>query len=122
MFSSYINKYKYFIAFGLFIAYLCLTLYKLGDNSLWYDECFSIDWANDSIKEILDYSLLHDTNPPLYLIILHFWLKWFGDSEFVLRSLSAISASIACGVFFYLLFAFLIGKQPFLQFYYFFLK
>lgn len=99
-FSIFINKYRYLVALGIFISYLCLTLYKIGENSLWYDECFSIDWANDKLKEIIDYSLFNDTNPPLYLIILHYWLNWFGDSEFALRSLSALATSIACGVFF----------------------
>ena len=99
-FSLFIIKHKYKLAFSFCIAYLCLSFYKIGNNSLWYDECFSIDWANDKIDDIIKYSLLTDTNPPLYLIILHYWINWFGDSEFALRSLSAISTSLACGTFF----------------------
>jgi uncharacterized membrane protein len=98
--SLFFNQHKFKIALGVFVAYLCLSFYNLGANSLWYDECFSIDWANDPIKDIIDYCLLTDTNPPLYLLIMHYWLQWFGDSEFALRSISALATSGACGVFF----------------------
>ncbi len=98
--SDFINMHKYKIASFLFTLYLCFTFYKLGENSLWYDECFSIDLGNDSIKEIIHYSLYNDTNPPLYLIIVHYWIKIFGNSEFSLRAISAISGSLALAVFF----------------------
>lgn len=99
-FSVFIKKHQFKIAFGLFVAYLCLSLYKIGNNSLWYDECYSIDFANDSIRDIIKISLRDDVNPPLYLIILHYWLDLFGDSEASLRSLSALSLSFACSFFF----------------------
>jgi mannosyltransferase len=98
--SVFIHKHKYKIASSLFLFYLCFTFYKLGENSLWYDECFSIDLGNDTIEEIIHYSLYNDTNPPLYLIIVHYWIDFFGNSEFSLRSISAISGSITLAVFF----------------------
>lgn len=98
-FSLYLNNHKYKIAFGVFAAYLCLSMYKISSNSLWYDECFSIDWANDPISDIINFSL-KDINPPLYLIILHYWMELFGESETALRSLSAVGASAGCGILF----------------------
>lgn len=98
-YSFFINKNKYKIALFVFFAYICLSFYKIGDNSLWYDECFSIDWANDSITDIINFSL-KDINPPLYLIILHYWMDLFGESEIALRSLSAVAMSGGCAVFF----------------------
>ncbi len=100
--SVALYKHKYKIAFGFFLAYLCLTMYKIGQNSLWYDECFSIDLGNDTIDEIMHYSLYSDTNPPFYLLLMHYWMQLFGNSELALRSVSAISGSIACGMFFLL--------------------
>ena len=76
-----INKYKYVIALGVFAIYLCISFYKISINSLWYDEGFSIDLANCSLEEITQYSLYYDTNPPLYLYILHYWMQLFGESE-----------------------------------------
>ncbi len=99
-YSLFMIKYKYLIALGVFIGYLCLSMYKIGNNSLWYDEGFSVDIANDSVSDIIASCIKEDVNPPLYLIILHYWLDLFGDSETALRSLSAVSMSFACGILF----------------------
>jgi uncharacterized membrane protein len=98
--SVLINKHKYKVATCLFLAYICFTFYHLGENSLWYDECFSIDLGNDTIDEIIHYSLFNDTNPPLYLIIVHYWIDAFGNSELSLRAISAISGSLTLSLFF----------------------
>lgn len=98
-YSLFLDKHKYKIALFVFLAYFCLSLYKIDHSSLWYDECFSIDWANDSIPDIIKFSL-KDINPPLYLIILHYWMNLFGESEIALRSLSSFGASVGCAVMF----------------------
>jgi hypothetical protein len=98
--SQFINKHKFKIAFGLFVSYLCFSLYKIGEQGLWGDECFSIDLGSHTIREIIDYSLYKDTNPPLYLIFVHYWCGLFGDSEFALRSLSSIATSGSLAVLF----------------------
>jgi len=56
-------------------------------QSLWRDEAFSYFLAKKNILEIIFLSA-KDYNPPLYYILLHFWMKIFGSSEIVLRSLS----------------------------------
>ncbi len=99
-FFPFINKHKFKIAFGVFVAYLCMSLYKIGDQGLWGDECFSIDLGSRTIRYIIDYSLYKDTNPPLYLIIVHYWCGLFGDSEVAIRSLSAVATSAGCAAFF----------------------
>lgn len=98
--SSFINKYKYLLAFVIFTCYLGLSMFKIGQNSLWYDEIYSIDIAKNSIREIIKNYIKEDVNPPLYLIILHYWMNLFGESETALRSLSAVSVSLASAVFF----------------------
>lgn len=98
-YSFIVNKNKYKIAFFAFLTYLCFSLYKIDAGSLWYDECFSIDWANDTLTDIINFSL-KDINPPLYLIILHYWMELFGESELALRSLSAVATSAGCGLLF----------------------
>ncbi len=99
-FSRFITNNKYKLAFSLFVGYLCLAIYKIGVNGLWYDECFSLYLGNTTIDEIIHYSLCEDTNPPLYLIIIHYWSQWFGETETALRSVSAIASSLALAVFF----------------------
>ncbi|PIQ72725.1 hypothetical protein COY13_04130 [Candidatus Roizmanbacteria bacterium CG_4_10_14_0_2_um_filter_36_35] len=58
-------------------------------QSLWRDEAFSYFLAKKNILEILILSA-KDFSPPLYHLILHFWIKIFGGSEIALRSLSIV--------------------------------
>lgn len=58
-------------------------------QSLWRDEAFSVWIAEGSIGEIIQRTS-GDFNPPLYYIVLHFWMKLFGTNEITLRSLSFI--------------------------------
>jgi uncharacterized membrane protein len=69
---------------------LSLGVYKLAEESLWLDEGVSARIAQtDKAIDILDPGLLDD-NPPFYYILLHFWIKYFGNSEFSLRFPSLI--------------------------------
>ena len=79
------------IAFGL-------RLYRLGACDLWYDEVCSV---------LNSKNFLHDWNPPLYFIILHYWIKLFGVSEFTLRFPSLVFSVISIPCLFFL------GKQIF---------
>ena len=65
------------------------TPLKLLTEFLWRDEAFSYFMARQSIKDILLTTAL-DNNPPLYYILLHYWIKIFGQSAFALRCLSLI--------------------------------
>ena len=58
-------------------------------QSFWRDEAFSYFLAKKNVFEII-YLTAKDFNPPLYYLILHFWMKIFGGSEIALRSLSMI--------------------------------
>lgn len=55
----------------------------------WRDEAFSYLLAKKNIFEIIILTA-KDFNPPLYYLVLHFWIKFFGNSEIALRSLSLI--------------------------------
>ena len=79
------------IAFGL-------RLWRLGACDFWYDEVYSV---------IISKNFLHNWNPPVYFIILHYWMKLFGVSEFVLRFPSLVFSVISIPCLFFL------GKQIF---------
>lgn len=57
--------------------------------SFWRDEAFSYLMAKQSILSLL-WSTAHDSNPPLYYLLLKAWMTVFGTSELALRSLSLI--------------------------------
>lgn len=58
-------------------------------QSFWHDEAFSYLLAKKNILEII-FLAAKDFNPPLYYLLLHFWLKIFGSSEISMRSLSIV--------------------------------
>ncbi len=61
-------------------------------QSLWRDEAFSILVAQRPMSEVLGKLTFE---PPLYYILLHFWIKLFGTSEVATRSLSLVGFSLA---------------------------
>ncbi|MBI3366549.1 glycosyltransferase family 39 protein, partial [Candidatus Roizmanbacteria bacterium] len=58
-------------------------------QSLWRDEAFTYLLAKQNIINIL-ITTAKDFNPPLYYLIIHFWIKFFGSSEISLRTVSFI--------------------------------
>lgn len=61
-------------------------------QSLWRDEAFSILAAERTLTEILPKL---GFEPPVYYILLHYWMKLFGNSELATRSLSLIGFTLA---------------------------
>ncbi len=68
-------------------------------QSFWRDEAFSYFLAKKNLFEIIFLSL-KDFSPPLYYLILHFWMKIFGSSEIALRLMSLIFFWLTTYVFF----------------------
>ncbi|TAK30043.1 MAG: hypothetical protein EPO21_20045 [Chloroflexota bacterium] len=68
------------LAFGL-------RVYRLDGQSLWHDEGLSLDLASQSVRTLLSTGSSLD-HPPLYFLILHFWLRLVGSSDFSIRALS----------------------------------
>jgi len=63
---------------------------NLSFQSLHCDEAYIILLVRDhSIQDILA-SMIYDPRPPLYYLILHFWLKLFGSTHLAARSLTAL--------------------------------
>jgi mannosyltransferase len=68
------------VAFGL-------RVHGLAQESLWVDEGYSIALSQHTLPEIVQ-GTAADQHPPLYYLLLHFWLK-AGTSVFHIRLLSA---------------------------------
>lgn len=65
-----------------------LGIYRLGKESLWFDEVTTVNYANNSIFGIIN-NIVGDINAPFYFLVMHYWTK-FGSGEFYIRSLSVI--------------------------------
>lgn len=61
-------------------------------QSLWRDEAFSILVAQKPISFIFQHLTFE---PPVYYLLLHYWIRVFGTSEIAVRSLSLIGFTLA---------------------------
>ncbi|NIN65090.1 MAG: hypothetical protein GTO63_10385 [Anaerolineae bacterium] len=82
----------------LLLAFLLRVAY-LDAQSLWWDEAFSVTISSMDLSSLLDAALDDRVHPPLYYLVLRFWLS-LGQSEFVLRALSAVTGVLAVACMF----------------------
>jgi hypothetical protein len=76
-------------AFGALLAIsLAFKARGLG-SAYWIDEGLSVGIGSHPFLDIPGL-LIQDGSPPLYYMLLHVWMSWFGTSEFATQSLSAI--------------------------------
>src|SRR3954451_11377869 len=76
-------------AFGALLAIsLAFKVRGLG-SAYWIDEGLSVGIGSHPLLDIPGL-LIKDGSPPLYYMLLHVWMGWFGTSEFATQSLSAI--------------------------------
>jgi len=76
-----------YVGIGLALGAV-LRIYHLVFESLWLDETTAVFVATSSLKAIM--TQVYDYHPPLYVLILKFWLFFFGHGEFAARFPSVI--------------------------------
>jgi len=85
-------------AAGIVAAILLgIALRFISRGPLWLDEAQSVAIARQPIDHLAA-ALRHDGAPPLYYVLLHFWMQLFGTSTFAVRALSAVPAVLALPV------------------------
>ena len=91
MFSYHSTTKKFRLSDVLLTLFILLgfaiRLYKLGDQSLWYDETVSAFLAGQSPLELITHTA-RDIHPPGYYLLLHYWANVAGNSEFALAFFS----------------------------------
>ncbi|MCC5646065.1 glycosyltransferase family 39 protein [Nostoc sp. CHAB 5824] len=87
------SKY-YFVVFIIIIISIFLRFCLLQNQSLWFDEGWSLALSDGTtLQENLSGIVSRengDKYQPLYYLVLFYWRSVFGDSEFAIRSLSAL--------------------------------
>ncbi len=70
------------------IAVGCFLRFFTGSH-LWLDEALTVEIARRPLGGLFA-ALRHDGAPPLYYLLLHLWIKLFGDGDVAVRALSGI--------------------------------
>lgn len=63
-------------------------------SPLWLDEALSVNIASLPVGDLLE-ALRHDGHPPLYYLLLHYWMEVVGDGDMAVRALSGVFAVAA---------------------------
>ena len=84
------------VGVGLVIA-AGLLLRFWTRSGLWLDEALTVDVARLPLHELPN-ALKHDGAPPLYYVLLHFWMGLFGQSNDAVRALSGVFAVLTLPV------------------------
>ncbi len=85
------RRYLPRIAVALVIA-VGIVLKFWTKSDLWLDEALTVDIARLGVSHI-PAALKRDGAPPLYYVLLHYWMDIFGTSDLAVRSLAGV-----CGV------------------------
>lgn len=82
-----------------------LRLYQIGSKTIWLDEAFSIWLGWQPLQEMIRLIIDIDQHPPLYYILLHFWMRAGGFSAAWTRGFSALVSILTIPAIY------LLGKQ-----------
>jgi mannosyltransferase len=99
--EEFIKKYKFQICVLIALVHVLFKSYHLDQEGLWFDEVWSVHIAQQNITSQLEIAQ-NDANPPLYPLILHYWIRLFGISEFSVRFLTVLFSAGAASVLFLL--------------------
>ncbi|MEV4700509.1 glycosyltransferase family 39 protein [Pseudomonas brassicacearum] len=69
---------------------LAVRFHGITLPAIWYDEAFSVLLARHEPWQIWSITA-RDVHPPLYYLVLHYWMILFGDGALAVRSLSVIA-------------------------------
>ena len=75
---------------GLVILAAALRFWRIGHQSFWLDEVFTVNLVNEDLTGMLDRVGETESTPHLYYTLAWLWEKLAGDGEAALRSLSAL--------------------------------
>jgi 4-amino-4-deoxy-L-arabinose transferase-like glycosyltransferase len=91
------------IFFTLFGGWLRVLL--IANKGMWLDETFSVWIASHSVADMLQWIVRIDQHPPLYYLLLHYWIAHYGDTPYYVRLLSALFGTVTIPIIY------LIGKR-----------
>ncbi len=90
-----------FLLLSILLLGTVLRLYHLDEESLWTDEAFTVHHAQlQDWKQFIQRISTTEAAPPGHYLLLHYWLWWFGNSEFSVRLPSVLFGILSIIVLF----------------------
>ncbi|MBK5342338.1 glycosyltransferase family 39 protein [Pseudomonas sp. TH49] len=75
---------------AVLIIALCVRFYSITVPVIWYDEAYSLLLARETPARIWALTAL-DVHPPLYYVLLHYWVAVWGESPLAARAFSVLA-------------------------------
>ncbi|QXZ15638.1 glycosyltransferase family 39 protein [Pseudomonas sp. AO-1] len=75
---------------AVLIIALCVRFYSITVPVIWYDEAYSLLLAREAPARIWALTAL-DVHPPLYYVLLHYWVAVWGESPLAARAFSVLA-------------------------------
>lgn len=79
-----------------------MRLGGLDRLSYWFDETFSVVYARQPVAALLGPNVEQAHHPPLYYLLLHYWMAAGGEGEAWTRLLSALAGILTIPVLYYM--------------------
>lgn len=84
--KDFISDKLHYILFAIVIIIAAaVRIWGLGDKSLWVDEVYTFIFCSQKTFLSSFSLMIYDLSPPIYYLILFFWIKLFGNTEFIIR-------------------------------------
>jgi 4-amino-4-deoxy-L-arabinose transferase-like glycosyltransferase len=90
---------SWLIPVGLIFLNVILKVIFLGRNDIAIDEPFTIFYSQTGFPALFE-MLKTENNPPLFFVLLHFWIKVFGISALSVRFLPFLFSTLTAPVIF----------------------
>jgi 4-amino-4-deoxy-L-arabinose transferase-like glycosyltransferase len=84
-----IAEHRWLVLTLLTVLALALRLIRIAYQPLWWDEGWSLYFATTSIGNMMELTAV-DIHPPLYYLLLHFWIRLLGPGIVSVRLLSVL--------------------------------
>jgi hypothetical protein len=78
------------LVIAIALAGYVMRVFLLAKNGLWLDEAFSVWMAGRGPVEMLQWIVRIDQHPPLYYLLLHYWMTINGETPYRVRLLSVL--------------------------------
>jgi mannosyltransferase len=88
--ESEIEEFAPWLAIIITLAGGILRAFLLGAKGMWLDETFSVWMASHRVVDMLQWIVRIDQHPPLYYLLLHYWIALNGDTPYNVRLLSVL--------------------------------